>query len=182
MPYKHIDYMTEDEIRAIPAEVLPLAVFSSNADSLFSLGIRLRRKTTWTHFMWMHRPGFFAGQRWTYAEQSVDKHFGRGQRLKFWSNPAWDASQRAAMLTIINDFLRKPAYTTRYDWLSIVGQLLGLVWLQNPATRMCSEYGSLLRESGVDMRYDLKSPAPDQVDDWFNAHGEYIVYGRYAGE
>jgi hypothetical protein len=86
------------------------------------------------------------------------------------------------MKDCIQSWLDKPAYSTRYDWIAIIGKAVGVGWIQNPFTRICSDYGSLLRESGVDTSYNLKSPAPDQVDAWFKDHLNYQVYGRYAGE
>lgn len=180
--HRAILYMSEDEVLSIPKSALPLAVLSADSNALFSLGIRWRRNSTWNHFMWMHRPGYFASQGFTYSEVPVTKFIGVGKRLKFWHNPSWNLQERQALLNCIDVWLKKPAFTTRYDWIAIVGQALGVAWIQNPLTRICSEYGTLLRESEVDPRYDLKTPAPDEVDAWFNCHSEYEVFGRYAGE
>ena len=182
METKSVEYMTEDEIRAIPENHFPLAALSSTASSAFAFGIINVRKSIWNHIMWMHRPGFFASQGFTYSEVPVEKYFGFDKRLKFWYNPDWSDSERKALTDEINKWLSKPKLSTVYDFLAIAGQALNLIWLQNPATRICSDYGSLLRESGVDTDYNLKNPAPDQVDDWFNANSKYRVYGRYAGE
>jgi len=179
---RSILYLSEEEVLSIPREALPLATLSTEANNLFSLGIRWRRKSTYSHFMWMIRPGIFASQGWTFSETPVCNWIGPGKRLKFWHNPAWNVEQRAAMISCLDEFLQKPAFSTRYDWIAILGKLFGVAWLQNPFTRICSEYGSLLSESGVDPRYDLKTPAPDEVDKWFQDHAEYQVYGRYAGE
>lgn len=177
-----VEYMSEQEVLSIPQEQMPVATLATNADSLFALGIRWRRRATWSHFMWMIRPGVFASQGWTFSEVPATKYMGLGKRLKFWTNPDWTPEQRSKMIQYLDKFVKMPAYSTRYDWIAIGGQLLGVAWLQNPLTRICSEYGSTLCETGVDTRYDLKTPAPDQVDDWFNAHAEYRVLGRYAGE
>lgn len=182
METKSIEYMTEDEIKNIPLKHFPLAVLSSTATSPFAFGIINVRKSIWNHFMWMHRPGYFASQGFTYSEVPLKKYLGFDKRLKFWSNPNWTEFERKVLIDGINKYLARPAYTTIYDFVAIAGQALNLVWLQNPATRICSDYGSLLKETNVDSRYDLKYPAPDQVDDWFSNHSEYKVYGRYAGE
>jgi hypothetical protein len=179
---RKIDYMTEDEILEIPERDLPLAVLSSNATSPFAFGIMVKRKAIWNHFMWMHKPGFLATQDLTYREVPVQNYFGYNKRLKFWRNPNWTDVERHEIRRQIYIWLSKPPLTTFYDWVAIIGQALNLVWIQNPATRICSDYGSFLRESGVDLEYNLKHPAPDQIDDWFNSHSNYQVYGRYAGE
>lgn len=179
---KSISYMERDEIMSIPQEHLPLAVLSSNATNPFSFGIMVKRKSVWNHFMWMRRPGYFASQGFTYGEVSVQEYLGYNKRLKFWHNPDWTTLEKQSIWNQISIWLAKPNYSTRYDWLAIIGQLLNLVWIQNPATRICSDYGSFLKESKVDLEYTLKNPAPDQVDEWFNNHSKYQVYGRYAGE
>jgi len=182
MEEKSIDYMERDEVLAIPKEHLPLMVLSSTATSPFAFGIMVKRQTIWNHFMWMHKPGFFASQGFTYSEIPVQKYLGFDRRLKFWNNPNWTEAERKELKNIIQTWLDKPAYTTVYDFVAIAGQALNLVWLQNPATKICSDYGSFLKESGVDPDYNLKYPAPDQVDAWLNDHSKYRVYGRYAGE
>jgi hypothetical protein len=179
---KKIDYMERDEVLAIPKEHLPLMVLSSSIISPMNFGISLKRKTIWGHFMWMHKPGLVATQNWTYCERPIQHYLGFDRRLKFWSNPNWTIGEKTALLTQIQTWLDKPAYTTIYDFVAIAGQALNLVWLQNPATKICSDYGSFLKESGVDPDYNLKYPAPDQVDDWLNSNSKYRVYGRYAGE
>ena len=179
---KTIEYMTEKEVLSIPEADLPLMVFSSHATNFFAFGIMLRRKSVWNHFMWMHKPGMLASQDIYYKEIPVQDYFGYDRRLKFWCNPKWSSLDKALIGVRISWWLKQPMFRTRYDFLAIVGQALGLFWFQNPATRICSDYGSILNESSVDKRYDLKYPAPDQVDNWLNSHSEYTVYGRYAGE
>lgn len=179
---KTIEYMTEKEVLSIPEADLPLMVLSSHATNFFAFGIMLRRKSVWNHFMWMHKPGMLASQDIYYKEINVSKYFGYDRRLKFWHNPNWNTLDKIAIQTKIKYWLDQPKFRTRYDFMAIAGQALGLFWFQNPATRICSDYGSILCESCVDIRYDLKYPAPDQVDTWLNNHSEYTVYGRYAGE
>lgn len=182
MSIRKIIYMTKDEVLKIPEEHLPLAVLSSSAASILAFGIITVRKSIYNHFMWMHKPGFFASQGLFYSEVPAEKYLKFDNRLKFWYNPNWDQEQKFAIKNEINKWLNKPKFSTRYDWLAILGQALNIVWVQNPLTRICSDYGSILRESNVDLTYNLKNPAPDQVDEWFSRNLNYNVYGRYAGE
>lgn len=185
LPYssrKDFTYMEENNVLKITEEQLPLAVLSSSAANPFAFGIINVRKSIYNHFMWMHKPGMFATQDWCYREVPIKKYLEFDNRLKFWHNPDWKMEQKWALRKQIQFWLDKPKYRTLYDVLAIVGQALNKVWIQNPIFRICSDYGSILRESGVDETYDLKNPAPDQVDDWFTAHAQYQVFGRYAGE
>lgn len=171
--------MTFEEVKSIPQEHLPIVVLSADASAFFSSGIRLFKKCYYNHFMWMHRTGYFATQGFTYSEKSVDDYTSKTTRYKFWHNPDWTTADKATMLAEIYKWLEKPAFTTRYDWIAIIGQALGLAWIQNPFTRICSDYGSLLKK--VDFRYDLKNPSPDQVNKWLKKWPKtYQVYGRYT--
>jgi hypothetical protein len=182
MNIRKIMYMTKDEVLSIPEKDLPLAVLSSSAANIFAFGIINIRKSIYNHFMWMHKPGFFASQDLFYSEVPAEKYLKFDNRLKFWYNPNWEIYEKEAIKHEIQRWLNKPKFSTRYDWMAILGQALNLVWIQNPITRICSDYGSILRESGVDPEYNLKNPAPDQVDNWFSKNIKYNIYGRYAGE
>jgi hypothetical protein len=185
LPYsarRDFTYMEESNVLKILEDDLPLAVLSSSAANPFAFGIINVRKSIYNHFMWMHRPGMFATQDWYYREVGIENYLGFDKRLKFWSNPDWTPQQKWDIRKRIQYWLDQPKFKTRYDVLAILGQAINKVWIQNPLTHICSDYGSILKETGVDPRYDLKHPAPDQVDDWFNNHAEYKVFGRYAGE
>jgi hypothetical protein len=180
---KSIEYLEEETVLKIPEEALPLAVLSYTATSPFAFGIVNIRKSAWNHFMWMHRPGILASQDWYYREIPLQNYLGFDKRLKFWHNPNWTTVDRFDITNRIQYWLNQPKWKTRYDVLALMGQALNQVWIQNPLVRICSDYGSILRESRVDINYNLKHPAPDQVDAWFTEHSDkYAVYGRYAGE
>ena len=129
--------------------------------------------------MWMHKPGYFASQGTFYTEEPVENYLNN-HRLKFWSNPNWTKDERDKIIEEILIWLSKPKFSTRYDFIAILGQLLGIGGLlQNPFTKICSDYGSFLKV--VDPNYDLKHPAPDQVNEWFIKNSDrYEVYGKYV--
>jgi hypothetical protein len=180
---KDFTYLEEESVLKIPESALPMIVLSSTVSSPFAFGIINIRKSIYNHFMWMHKPGYFASQSWTYREVPIREYLGFDHRLKFWHNPNWTLDNREQIKKTIQHYLDLPKYRTLYDILAIAGQALNKVWIQNPLLRICSDYGSILFESGVDLRYMLKNPAPDQVDKWLQAHSdEYKVFGRYAGE
>lgn len=179
---KELSYLEDNNVIKIPESDLPLLVLSSNATNAFAFGIINLRKSIYNHFMWMHKPGLFATQDWSYKEAPISDYLGFNHRLKLWHNPSWTPNQKSSIINQIQFWLDKPKYKTMYDILAIFGQALNKIWIQNPFLRICSDYGSILRESGVDLNYNLKNPAPDQVDKWLNSNSDYAVYGRYAGE
>jgi hypothetical protein len=185
LPYsarRDFTYMEDNNVLKITEDQLPLAVLSSSAASPFAFGIINIRKSIYNHFMWMHKPGMLATQSWCYKEVPLKNYIGFDKRLKFWHNPNWTDKEKQAIKNQIQYWLEKPKWRTAYDSLALVGQALNAVWIQNPLLRICSDYGSILKESGVDTTYDLKHPAPDQVDDWFSNHPQYKVFCRYAAE
>ena len=168
--------LTKDEILNIDPEKLPLLVLSSNCQSFIATAINIRRKSRYQHLCWYYKSGKFASQGMFFQLENAENYLTH-HRLKFWHNPDWTEFDRNIILAAIQEDLEKPKWKTRYDWLAIAGQLLGLGFIQNPLTRICSDYGSYLKK--VDPRYDLKHPAPDQMNAWLKEHKPYQVFGRY---
>lgn len=164
-----------EEVAAIPAADLPLMVLSSSSRSFIAWAIRFRTGGHYSHFMWMHRPGFFASQDWWYREVPVKNY--NGVRLKFWHRPTMSLDKKDLLLARIKSDLSKPKISTRYDLLNIVGQLFGLKKLHVPWTRICSEHAEILKL--VDPFYDLCNPHPEEVNNWLKARPRYACYGRY---
>jgi hypothetical protein len=177
-----IQGMTKDEVRNIPESLLPMPVLSSSGINLFSFGIRAVKKTQYSHFMWMHRPGFFASQSLWFKEIPVDTFMDEPTEiLKFWLIDS-PPHTRKIILDRINFELKKPWWKTRYDVLAIIGQMLRIPSLQVPWMKICSEHAHYL--SLVDSRYDLDRtcPAPNEVNEWLKKTSGYNVYGIYSEE
>ena len=169
-------YLTKDEVINIPQADLPLAVLSLNQRSFIATAIMVRKKSHYNHFMWMYKPGFFASQGATFALDEITNYLDH-HKLKLWHNPDWTSRERATISECVAKDLKKGAIKTRYDWIAIIGQLTGFKWLQNPFTRICSDYADYLMR--IDPAYNLKNPAPNDVNAWFKSHPKYQVYGRY---
>jgi len=168
--------LTKDEILNIPEEDLPLLVLSFNYRNVISTLINMRKKSHYNHFMLYHRPGFFASQGVSFKEESVENYLNN-HRLKFWHNPDWTDDDKKRMQNQIKKWLVKGLVRTRYDWMAIIGQLIGVNSLQNPYTRICSDYVDVVKP--IDPDYDLNYPAPNDVNNWLGNNPKYQVYGRY---
>jgi len=168
--------LTKDEILDVDINQLPMLVLSYNYRDIVSSLINIRKKSHYNHLMWYYRPGWFASQGMFFsldkAEKFLDHH-----RLKFWYNPDWTVFDKAELFTNIKTDLEKPKFRTRYDWLAIIGQLVGLTGIQNPMTKICSDYGGYLKR--VDSTYNLKHPAPSDVNEWLKGQSQYKIWGRY---
>lgn len=168
----------KDILNIDPAD-LPLLVLSFNYRDFIATAINIRRQSHYNHLMWLYEPGQFASQGAFFQLEPAENYLTH-HRLKFWHNPKWSELDKNIILAAIQEDLNKPKWKTRYDWLAIAGQLIGLGFIQNPLTRICSDYGSYLQKA--DPRYGLKHPAPDNVNDWLKGHKEYEVYGRYIAD
>jgi hypothetical protein len=164
------------ELKKISRDDLPLLVFSTNFIGLFAYLVRLRTNSVYSHFMWMHEPGKFASQQFTFSSVPVEK-FAKCT-LKLVCNPTWTRIQRALLTERIYAELEKPKWQTRYDYLNLVGQLIGIKAIQNPCTNICSETANFLRL--IDDRYCLCNPTPDEVNGWVNQNPDYKLHTRYT--
>jgi len=86
--------------------------------------------------MWMHKPGLMATQSWWFHEALVTT-FKKNSLKVFWC-PTWTTEQRAGLIQVIESCLHKSWWETRYDVLGVIGQFLGLDWLQSDKYQYCS--------------------------------------------
>lgn len=170
-------WLSYSEVLKIPEDHFPLAVLSFNYRSIISVLINKIKGSHYNHFMWAYKPGYFASQGAVFGLDEMTNYL-KSHRLKFWYNPDWSDLDRKVITSMIKSDLRKSKITTRYDWIAIIGQALRIKWLQNPYTKICSDYGDYLKT--LDGDYDLKNPAPSDINDWFKSHSKYKVYGRYV--
>lgn len=155
----------------------PMAVLSDNLGSPIAGAIKGHTVGSYNHFMWLESPGYFASQDLTFKRIPVDDYLKGRHRLKFWWNPSWTQAQREAITAGLRKDLSKPWYRKVYDWPAIIGQALGIKWLQTPGIDICSDKARLL--ALVDFRYDLKNPDPQDVNAWLQNTYGYEVYGRF---
>lgn len=170
-------YFTKNEVLNIKEEDFPLLVLVFNYRSFISTGITWRTAGAYNHFMWAHRPGYFASQDWFFNEVKADKYL-KNHRMKFWTNNTWKNRQKEILKIRIHAELVKPRWKTRYDLLAIFGQLVGITGIQVPWTRICSDHADYLKL--VDNRYDLIHPSPEDVNTWLKDHPGYEVFGRFV--
>lgn len=170
--------LTKEEILNLSDDLLPMMVLSDNLYSWLALKIRQHQKGYYNHFMWMHRTGFFASQDFFFKEIPATKYLKGKHRLKFWMNLKWTQADRELIKMAIQKDLEKPKLKTRYDWIQIIGILLGLRKLNIPGIRICSDYIDYLKL--VDENYDLKKhPSPPEINRWLKGREGYQVYGRF---
>lgn len=171
--------LTREDIHNIPPEKFPLLVFTDSIRSFFSWGIKARTKGYYNHFCWAHRPGFLASQDWIFHEVPIDEYLAGDHRLKFVYMPNVHKIKRIRMLVEIERDLKRRWYKKLYDPVAILGQALGLRFIQIPGLDICSDKGKYLRFADPD--YDLCRPTPSDINSYTKSRPDrYSVYGRYA--
>ena len=156
----------------------PQMIFCDNARGFFSLGVKLRTKGCYGHFCWLIGKNAIASQSWWFQRQRLD-HYA-GAYLKFVHNPSWTPGQRARLLSAIHADLDLSPWKTRYDAIGVLGELLGIKWMNRRGLYFCSERGSYLKL--VDPAYHLEHPTPSELNAWTKRTGRFEVSGRYIPE
>lgn len=169
--------LNKEDIMNIPEERMPCPVLSDNLRSLFSWGIKVHEKGCYNHFMWLIKPGVFASQGMTFAEDPCENYFEK-YRLKIWHNPTWTKDDRRLISESIKCALALPWYKRIYDPLQIVGLAIHCSWLQIPGINICSDTASCI--SLVDKNYNLNHPDPEEVNHWLGQTKGWEVFGRYV--
>lgn len=178
-------YYTLDELYNVKPEQLPMMVISDNLRGVFGLLIKLVTKSFYSHYMELYAPGKMATQ-WFWYKSLPAKSFKANSLKIFWC-PSWTQEQRAAYVQLIEAGLKKGKWATRYDVLGVVGQFLGLDWLQDPKSNYCSEHFcklALFDQEASEWLKQCPHPTPEEVNAWLkqarNPDGseKYPVWGR----
>jgi hypothetical protein len=166
--------LTLDDVKKLQP---PMAVLCFNPGAFFSYAVQGKTHGPYGHFMWLVGENEFASQSWWFQSVPVSKY--QHYYMKFVYNPNWTDIQKSMLVESLRKDLAKPKWETRYDVLALVGHLVGLKWIQSKNFEICSDTADHLKN--VDNRYDLKAPTPEDVNQFFKSHAEYVPYGVYTG-
>lgn len=153
----------------------PQMVFADNAQGIFSLIVKKKTGGFYGHYMILIAKNQLASQ-WFYFQRQTLDHYA-GAHLTFVADPKWSELDRLTMLEAINNDLDKPAWQTRYDVIGVLGELLGLDFLNRKGLKFCSERGDYLGR--VNLKYNLTHPDPQELRNWTKKAG-FQVTGRYS--
>lgn len=168
--------LSMEDIAAIPADLCPMLCFADNPRALFGFLVKTRTRGVYSHFQWLLAPGQIATQGFSFHQVPAVQY--AGYHLKFVYSRTWTPREREILRLSIEQDLKRPWYKTRYDFAAIVGQALGIRWIQNPRLQICSDTAAHLR--WIEPGYDLRWPTPSDVNAWTKARsGRYRVFGRY---
>ena len=174
---------------SIKAADLPKIILVDDRKSLFGKAIKWHTKEKYTHVMEMHKEMKVASQDLGgFKERSLEDYLQPHITLKFCSyqdespiaykkREKWKESIQADLTPPPGFFAKiKHFWQNRYDFLGIIGQLLGVRWINNPWKKYCSERVAR-RMRKVLMIFVKLHPRPSEIDDVINSDSRLKVDG-----
>ena len=167
--------LSAQEALEIPDCICPTLVLTDNLTSWVSREIKAHTHGHYSHAMWLWYPEALATQGWRFTVEWLGLYLKGQHRVKFWYNPDWSAILKERMQERLKtDVLN----AKKYDWLGIMGQLLGVRGLNFSKRNYCSEEAGMVLHIGESM-FRMKHPSPADLDVWCKAAPQMEVYGIF---
>lgn len=167
--------------RKIRMKNLPCVVFVDNMQGFISWRIKAHSKGNYSHVMWMVEPGVLLSHDMGHGFRKVDlfTYMKPYIRMKF----VQPLLTQAEINALHAHHAAKLARGEGYDLLGIVGQRLGLKWLQNKRKSFCSEGVSAdFRAMGHPIKFGA-APTPSEINNIMKLNpGYFKVIGIWQEE
>jgi len=164
----------------IPKEDLPLIVLSDHSSGFIQWAIKARTKGNYNHVMTCIKTGTFDSQGNTFSRIPMSRYMTPHSRLKFWKIKDLTEKEKASIRLRIMRRLNLPSWKRRYDYIGLIGQVVGLRWINNPWTPYCSEQ---VRDDVLEGLISTpKHPTPTDLNRIFKDHPWCEIYGRWASD
>ena len=172
--------MKKCDLFKIKKEDCPIFVSATDLRGFLGWGIRFRTNGIVSHSMIINRPGFFVTQGVTYKEIPFEKYLRRGVMLRLWKCEDITKEERDEIYYGITFDLHLPWWERMYDAPGIIGQLVGLRWINVPQLNYCSErVAKRVRVIIPDLK---KHPTPSEIDNALKASKRFVELGYYMCE
>lgn len=157
---------------------MPLIVLSSHSWGWLQSIIKMRTKANYNHIMWMIEPNTLASQDLFFTKVPLENYMRKGFRLKFYSV---EKKYREKLIKIINDDLSQHWIKRRYDFVGIVGQLIGIRILNIPYLYYCSEKvpSHIRKAEFIDVP---KHRTPKELNEFFENNPNFKYYGHWISD
>lgn len=162
-------------------EAAPAIVLTDCLKSFISRRIKHHSHGHYSHAMLLLPDGRLISQDWTLREAVWATYLDGAHRVKLWTSPAWRKPRAVRDITkAVNAYLDAPRERRRYDWLGIIGQYLGLRWINFGHRTYCSEWcAAVLRKAGVPECPPDRYPSPADLDSWCKSNPRCEVAALY---
>lgn len=126
--------------KEITESQLPIIILEEDRQGMFGWAIRWHSKDNYNHAEIMVHPRKVASQNpGGYKELPIDKLMTGRTFMKFWQFDPVDRREIEIIRKQVEADLAKPWWGRKYDFLGILGQALGVRWIQSPWGKFCSE-------------------------------------------
>lgn len=155
----------------------PVFIQAGDMRSFLGWGIKMRTKSNFNHSMVSRKIGYVCSQSWTYKEIPIERYMKPYIILKFWTcKDMTDEEYKQIYDKIVRD-LSLPWWKRMYDFPGIIGQAIGLRWINIPGLKYCSERVSskvriLIPTLG-------KHPTPEDIDTAFKKSPRFECIGYW---
>ncbi len=166
----------------IPAEDLPLIVFSDFSSGIIQSLIKIRTAGVYAHVMIMHRPGFFASQGNMFSEAPLKRYMKKGNRLKFFKIESLTVNERGALARKMRQDLTAPWWKRFYDYPGIIGQALGFRWINSPFRMYCSERVAAWLRACPRFWAMPYHPSPQRLNEIMKLSPDFKIYGFWDND
>ena len=157
---------------------MPYVVFEADNEGWISFLIR-KVAGQYNHAMWLTPKGFASqGLRFSYVPTA--KYMRRGIKMKFFKIVDMTDEEQAAIYTLIEKRVNAPWWRSRYDFLGIFGQLIGIRKLNNPFTSYCSE--QMADDLTLTMVNIKGKPTPEELEEFIKVHPRFEYVGHWIGD
>lgn len=134
-------------------------------------------------------PGEFASQGNVFSSTPIDRYMTKQGRLKYWRIKDLTHDEEMVIKGRIIDRLNLPKWKRRYNWLGILGQLIGLRKLSSPWVPYCSQQVTEDVLKGIiDLAIEVDNkivrlpqhPTPKDINEFFKLHPRMEVFTRWS--
>lgn len=152
------------DIKSIPT---PCVVLSDNLYGWFARQIRKHEPGQYSHAMWFTSQRQFVSQDWRIHLVDPAEYFRGEHRLKFLCNPDLENHRYAEEIEAV--LARQVERGSRYDWLGIVGHLVGAPRINFKGRYYCSE--AVWQPFVEVLGYREWYPTPEDLNYWLPRMG-----------
>lgn len=155
----------------------PYVMLTYNYKSFFNIGTAIRTSSCYTHACWLSGKNTVSTQNWKMKQVSFSEYLDGKTRIKLISGKNWTNAQKESIKWKIQDDVNAKG---RYDYLGILGQLIGIPSLNANGRHYCSEEVTDILK-GTDRffkdTFNIEHPNPSEINKYVMAHSDrYFIW------
>ena len=158
-------------------EDMPVFVFSDDRRSFIGWAIKAHSKGNYNHIMIMVNPCRVVTQGGTYKEIPIKRYMKPFIHLKFWKCHNITPAEAYQIFNKVGKDLKLPWWRKLYDFIGIVGHLVGVRWVNIPWLSYCSE--RVLSYVRVILKDVESRQSPAELNELFKKEKRMTLIGHW---